>query len=263
VETREPVTLEHQGSVAVIRLNRPDVLNALDIPMAEGLLSAMEEIARRPEIRVVVLRGEGRAFCAGGDVGSFQLPPEEIAGHIDNLIRPFHRALEIMSALPQPSLAVLHGAVAGAGLSLALACDFTIAADNAKFTLAYSRIGASPDGSSSWTLPRIVGLRRAKEIALLGDLFDAGEAHRLGIVNRVVPPDQLDREADSFAARLAAGPTAAYGRMKALLHGSFEASLAEQLEAERQAFIASAQTKDFAEGVAAFVAKRAARFSGH
>jgi 2-(1,2-epoxy-1,2-dihydrophenyl)acetyl-CoA isomerase len=255
------VILEEQGPIAIIRLNRPDVLNALDIPMAEAFLAAIETIARRPSLRAIVIRGEGRAFCAGGDVGSFQQAPD-IAEHVDNLIRPFHKGIELMVGLPQPTVAMLHGAVAGAGLSLALASDFAIAADNARFTLAYSRIGASPDGSSSWFLPRLVGLRKAKEIALLADLFDAAEAHRLGLVNRIVPPDQLDREVMALAARLAAGPTAAYGRIKTLLQDSFGASLGEQLEAERQAFKASTATADFAEGVSAFVAKRGAQFLG-
>ncbi|WP_046864410.1 enoyl-CoA hydratase/isomerase family protein [Microvirga massiliensis] len=261
-EPQKPIILEEQGAIAIIRLNRPDVLNALDVPMAEAFLAAIQSIVDRPEFRAIVIRGEGRAFCAGGDVASFQRAAGHVAEHVDRIIRPFHEAIEIMAALPQPSIALLHGAVAGAGLSLALACDFAIAAENARFTLAYSRIGASPDGSSSWFLPRIVGLRKAKEIALLADPFDAAEAHRLGLVNRVVPVDAFEREGMALAARLAAGPTAAYGRIKALLHGSFDASLSDQLEAERQDFNDSASSGDFAEGVAAFVEKRAARFEG-
>jgi 2-(1,2-epoxy-1,2-dihydrophenyl)acetyl-CoA isomerase len=258
---QDPVILEEQGAIAVIRLNRPDVLNALDIPLAEALLAAVESVARKPEIRAIVIRGAGRAFCAGGDVGSFR-GKDDVSEHVDALIQPFHKALEIMSRLPQPTIAMLHGAVAGAGLSMALACDFAVAADDAKFTLAYARIGASPDGSSTWFLPRVVGLRKAKEIALLADLFDAAEAYRLGLVNRIVPLERLEEEVMALASRLAAGPTAAYGRMKSLLHGSFDATLSQQLEAERQAFRDSTGTEDFAEGVAAFVEKRAARFKG-
>ncbi len=258
---QEPVLLEEQGPVASIRLNRPDVLNALDVAMAEGLHAALQSIAARQEVRVIIIRGEGRAFCAGGDVGSFRTAPD-VAEHVDAIIQPFHRAVTLLSELPKPSVAMLHGAVAGAGLSLALACDFALAADDARFTLAYSRIGASPDGSASWFLPRIVGLRKAKEIALLADLFDAAEAHRLGLVNRIVPADRLEGEIMALAERLATGPTAAYGRIKALVHRSFDAGLKDQLEAERQAFKALTATADFREGVAAFIEKRSARFEG-
>jgi len=153
-------------------------------------------------------------------------------------------------------------AVAGAGLSVALAADFVVAADDAKFTMAYTRIGTTPDGSGTFSLPRIVGLRKALELTLLSDPVDAAEALRLGLVNKVVPAADLARETDALARRLAAGPTAAYGRVKHLLRASFSHTLSEQLHAEREAFIASAGTADFAEGVAAFVNKRPPHFEG-
>ena len=155
-----------------------------------------------------------------------------------------------------------NGPVAGAGLSIALLADLAIAADDAQFTLAYARIGASPDGSATWSLPRIVGLRKALELALLAETIDAAEALRLNLVNRVVPREHLEGETAALAARLAAGPALAYGRIKQLMRTSFDRSLAEQLAEEAAAFTALAASADFAEGVSAFVGKRPPRFTG-
>ncbi|OYX82546.1 MAG: hypothetical protein B7Y75_06250 [Azorhizobium sp. 35-67-5] len=162
-----------------------------------------------------------------------------------------------------PVIASVQGAAAGGGLSVALAADLLIAADDAKFSMAYARIGTSPDGGSTWNLPRLVGLRKAMELALLSPTLDAQEALRLGIANMVVPAARLQSETDALAQRIAGGATAAFGRIKALLRASFENSLPEQLDDERTAFIASASTRDFAEGAAAFVAKRVPTFEGH
>ena len=178
------------------------------------------------------------------------------------LIEPLHEGLEILTSLPRPVIASLHGAVAGAGWSIALATDLAIAADNAIFTLAYSKLGTSLDGSSSWSLPRLVGLRKAMEIAMLSDTYEASEALRLGLVNRLVPAADLADETDRLARRLAEGPTFAYGKIKALLRDSSNNTLRRQLIAEADAFGECANTEDFAEGVTAFLSKRAAKFSG-
>ena len=260
--TDDPVVLEGEGAVAVIRLNRPAVLNAIDAPTAEAFLAAVRQVASRPDLRAIVLKGSGRAFCAGGDVARFAGAPDKTAETIEAIIGPLHQAMTVLADMPAPSVACLHGAVAGAGLSLALACDLAIAADDARFTLAYARIGATPDASSTWYLPRIVGLRRAKELALLAETIDAPEALRLGLVNKIVPAERLVEEVAGVATRLSAGPTAAYGRIKRLLHASAGASLRDQLDAERDAFLGSVATDDFEEGVAAFLAKRPARFTG-
>lgn len=260
--SQAPVLLRKDGAVAEIRFNRPEVLNALNPACARALHDAVRDVAADDAIRAVIVSGEGRAFMAGGDISSFEVGPGKAAPFFRELIGAFHGALEGLATLPKPIIASLNGAVAGAGFSVALATDLAIAADNAKFTLAYSRLGTSPDGSSSWTLPRVVGLRKALEIALLSDVFDAAEALRLGVVNKVVPAADLERETRALAERLAAGPTLAYGEIKKLMRNSFAHSLHDQLGAEGDAFVRSSVTADFAEGVAAFLGKRPARFEG-
>lgn len=258
----QPVLLRNEGAIAHIRFNRPQVLNALNAECAYALLAACKAVAADPNNRVVVLSGEGRAFMSGGDIGSFSKGMDREGKFFRELIGVFHEALEILANLPRPVLASLNGAVAGAGLSVAMIADLAIAADDAKFTLAYSRLGTSPDGSSSWSLPRVVGLRKALEIALLSDVFDAQEALRLGLVNQVVPAAALEEETGRLAQRLAAGPTFAYGQIKQLLRQSHLNTLHDQLAKEGDAFVACSKTRDFSEGVAAFNAKRAANFSG-
>lgn len=257
-----PVLLKRDGAIAEIVLNRPEVLNAADRNLAESFLAACQAIAADPGVRAVLLRGAGKAFMGGGDLAEFHAAPEHAVDTANALIRPLNAAVAILAELPAPVVASLQGAVAGAGVSLALACDLAIAADNVKFNLAYSRIGASPDVSASWTLPRVVGLRKAMEIALLAENFDAAEAQRLGIVNRVVPAADLAAETEALVRRLAAGPSFSYGTIKKLLRASLDRDLAGQMEAERQAFCGCARTGDFREGVAAFYEKRAARFTG-
>ena len=254
--------LEAEGPIATITLNRPKALNALDQAMAEGLEAAVEVLAGKTDLRVIVLRGAGRGFMAGGDLGVIQRGLEEGVEHVDAIMLPLHRALVRLAGLPQPVIASLHGPVAGAGMSVAMAADLAIAADDAAFTLAYTRVGTSMDGSASWHLPRLVGLRKALEIALLADTIDAAEALRLGLVNFVVPAGELEARTAALAGRLAAGPTAAYGRIKALLRESSGRDLPAQLDAERAAFHAGMATADFREGVAAFLGKRKPVFGG-
>ncbi len=248
--------------VARLRFNRPQVLNALDVPMADAFLDACRAIEADRSVRAVVLSGAGRAFMAGGDIASFHADLNDAPNAARRLIDPLHAGLAILASIDAPVLASVHGAVAGAGVSVALAADLAIAADDARFTLAYAKIGASCDGSASWSLPRIVGLRRAMQIALLADTFDAATALDWGIVNRVVPAAELTVATDALAQRLASGPTLAYGRIKRLLRTSFERDLVTQMAEEREAFAAGAGTRDFAEGVAAFVGKRPPRFEG-
>jgi 2-(1,2-epoxy-1,2-dihydrophenyl)acetyl-CoA isomerase len=252
-----PVKLLRDGSVAILEFDRPAAMNALDVPTAEAFHAGCRAVAADAGIRAVVVRGSGRGFGAGGDLAAMRADPAQVA---DRLIEHLHGGLLRLAAIDAPVIAALHGAVAGGSLSLALGCDLAIAAEGTRFNLAYGRIGASCDGSSSWHLPRIVGLRKAMEIALLSEAFDAAEAQRLGLVNRVVRAEAL--QAEALAQRLAAGPTLAYGRMKRLLRASFDRDLAAQLDAEREAFIAGTRTHDFAEGLAAFFERRPAVFEG-
>ncbi len=261
-DAEKPVLLKTDGPVARIVFNRPKVLNALSVEAAEAFYDACQRVAADTANRVVVIAGEGRAFMAGGDVSAFGGPVEEGRARIRTIMDPLHDGLEMLVGLASPVIASLHGPVAGAGASIAFATDLAIAADNVVFNLAYSKLGTSPDGSSTFSLPRLVGLRKAMEIALMSDNLDVHEAFRLGLVNKVVPAADLAAETDKLAKRLADGPTFAFGQTKALLRGSLERSMHDQMTAEGDAFRACMGTADFAEGVGAFLGKRPATFKG-
>jgi 2-(1,2-epoxy-1,2-dihydrophenyl)acetyl-CoA isomerase len=260
----ETVLLRLDGAIATITLNRPEVLNALDGSMTDGLAAAFERIEASPGLRVVVLRGAGAGFMAGGDIKQFEkimhLPPAERRAFFERFIHRVHPTIIAMRRLPLPVIAAVHGAVAGIGMSLLLAADLAIAADDTRFTLAYCHLGTSPDGGSTFFLPRHVGSKKAMEIALLGDRFDAAAALRLGLINETVPAAELEGRIGALAARLARGPAAAYAATKRLLNQSGTATIESQLQAELESFAACGATDDFAEGVAAFNAKRPAKF---
>lgn len=254
-----PVTLTRDGAVAQLRFNRPQQLNAVNVPTAHAFLACCREIAAASDIRAVILSGAGDAFGAGGDLNELKDDP---AGAAPGLIGPVHEAVKLMARTNAPIIASVHGVVAGGSLSLAMACDLVIAAEGTKFNLAYVKIGATCDGSASWSLPRLVGTRNAMAIALLGDTFDAAEAHRLGMVNQVVPLAALTSSSLGIAQRLASGPTLAIGRMKRLIRGSFEHDLDTQLDLEKQEFVANAQSDDFKGAIDAFLNKRKPQFCG-
>ena len=262
----DTVLIERANGIARITLNRPDVLNALNDELCEALDATLARIEREAETRVVVLQGAGGYFMAGGDLRAFygmlERTPEERRQHFETMIDRVHRIIRIMRRMPQPIIAKIDGAAGGFGLSLVLATDLAIAAADSIFTMAYCRIGTSPDGSSTWFLPRTVGAKKAMELALLGERFGAREAERLGIVNRVVSPHRLEEETEALARRLAAGPARAYANTKRLLGASGHASLEEQLQAEGEMFADCAASEDFAEGVRAFVEKRRPTFTG-
>lgn len=254
-----PLLTSREGAVAILRFNRPQALNAIDVPMAQAFLAAVRGLAADPGVRALLLCGEGKGFMAGGDLGVLSADPQ---GGAAALIGPLHEALQLLATLDLPVIAQVHGVAAGAGLSLMLQADFVLAAKGTRFNLAYVNIGASCDVGASWALPRWVGLRRALEIALLGDMLDAEAAERMGLINRVVDADALPAEAMALAQRLAAGPTRALGQLRRLLRGSMERNLPAQLAAEEAAFQACAATADFREGVDAFFARRKPAFQG-
>jgi 2-(1,2-epoxy-1,2-dihydrophenyl)acetyl-CoA isomerase len=249
-------------SVATITLSRPSVMNALDARMIVQLREAAERAEEDGAARAVVIRGTGPAFLAGGDVAQFHANLERMPGLVREGAPELHRAILALRRAPKPVLAAVHGAVAGAGVSVMAAADLAIAAEGTKFTLAYSRLGTSPDGGATHFLPRLVGTRKALELLLLSDTFDAAEALRLGLVNRVVAADKLAAEAEALARRLAQGATGAFAEIKRLVNQTYDQTLAAQLDAEVEAFARCAGTRDFAEGVTAFVEKRKPNFKG-
>jgi 2-(1,2-epoxy-1,2-dihydrophenyl)acetyl-CoA isomerase len=248
--------------VATITLNRPQVLNALDAQMIVQLRAACERAEQDTAARAVVLRGAGPAFLAGGDVTFFRAHLPRMPALVREGGAELNHAILALRRAPKPVLASVHGAVAGAGVSLTAAADLAIAAEGTKFTVAYSRIGTSPDGGATYFLPRLVGARRALELMLLSDAFDAQTALKLGLVNWATGAEQLGSETEAIARRLALGPTLAFGEIKRLVNASPDQALAAQLAAEIEAFARCAGTRDFTEGVTAFVEKRKPNFKG-
>jgi enoyl-CoA hydratase/carnithine racemase len=255
----ETLEIERSDGVVTVTLNRPEKKNAINQTMWSEMEAAFGEIARRRDDRAVVVTGAGGAFCSGADLSSDVKDPDE---HYLNRLRLIGDACMAVHRMPQPVIAKVGGVAAGAGLSLALACDLIVASDDARFTTVFSKRGLTIDFGSSWALPRLVGLHRAKELALLAEIIDAKEAERLGLVNRVVPAAELDAFVDDWAAKLAAGPPIAMSMTKRLLNQSLGVSVDQAIEGEGMAQSINFQTADTAEAMAAFLEKRAPRFEG-
>jgi 2-(1,2-epoxy-1,2-dihydrophenyl)acetyl-CoA isomerase len=249
-------------SVATITLNRPAVMNALDAAMIAELRAVCERAEQDASARAVVLRGAGPAFLAGGDVSYFHANLKRMPELVRQGGAELHHAILALRRAAKPVLASVHGTVAGAGVSLMAAADLAVAAEGTKFMLAYSGIGTSPDGGATYFLPRLIGGRKALELMLLSDPMEAHEALRVGLVNRVVDAGRLAAETEAMARRLAQGATLAFAETKRLVNASQDQTLAAQLEAEVEAFARSAATRDFAEGITAFVEKRKPLFRG-
>ena len=248
----------------MLTLNRPAELNVLDPPMMDALVAHTAALAVDATLRAVVLRGAGAHFMAGGDLRTFAAhladPPAQREEEFRRIVRRVHAAIEVMHRMPQVVIGAVHGAVAGFGLSLAAACDLVVAADDAYFASAYRQIGLTPDGGGTWSLPRIVGMRKALEVCLLSERFDAQEAWRIGLVNRVVARADLEATVRGLARTIAEGPALAQRNLKRLLRDASERTLAEQLRAEADSFAQCAATADFVEGIGAFFDKRKPRF---
>jgi 2-(1,2-epoxy-1,2-dihydrophenyl)acetyl-CoA isomerase len=247
-----------EGAVLTITLNRPDVLNAFNTEMQKAFAAALKE-ARGPDVRAVVITGAGRGFCVGQDLTEF----EEAAGDIGSRLREtYHLNVLAIRALEKPVIAAVNGAAAGAGMSLACACDLRIAADSASFVPAFINIGLVPDSGGSYFVTRILGPARAFEWLASGRKLTAAEAHAWGLVSEVVESEALAARAAEVAAQLAALPTQAIGMTKRLIDHAPHATLEQQLEREADLQTAATQTEDFKEGVAAFLEKRPPKFRG-
>ena len=256
----ESILFAVDGSVATITLNRPEALNSFDRPMKRELLATLHRVERDPAVRAVILTGAGRAFSAGQDLReSFGGDDPTLA---DELRERYNPVILAIHELPKPTIAAVNGVAAGAGCSLALACDLRIAAEGASFVLAFGRVGLVPDSGATWFLPRLVGTARAAELALIGDSITADEAARIGLVNRVVPGDALAAESLKLARRLADASPLATRLTKRALAYSATASLAEALENEGILQGIAGRSGDHREGAAAFREKRPPRFTG-
>lgn len=257
-----PVELSVGAGVATITLNRPDAGNAIDLALAEGLYDAATACTELSDVGAILLRGAGRHFCVGGDLRSFASQGEDIPRHLKDVTTPLHAALARLARSDAPVVAAVTGSAAGAGLSLACAADLVLVAASSQFLMAYTKVGLSPDGSASWYLPRVIGLRRATELVLTNRVLSATEAVEWGIATRVVDDGELDSEARATAEAIAAGPRGAQAASKHLMRASFENALETQMESETLALARSAGLPDGREGIAAFLAKRPPRFAG-
>ena len=248
------------GPVATITLDRPEALNALTVPVKVALREALERLAVDRAVRAVILTGAGRAFCAGQDLAEREGPD---AAPLDVELRERYNPIILaLRAMGQPVIAAVNGVAAGAGASIAFACDLRIAAADARFVLAFGRLGLVPDSGATWFLPRLIGQARAAELALVGDPISADEALRIGLVSRVVPKDELLPQARALADRIAAGAPMAVALTKGALERAASIDLETALEGEAKLQGIAGASADHAEGLAAFREKRAPRFTG-
>ena len=253
-------TLEVRDGVAYITLNRPEAGNALDPLVIHEFRDAAESLDERDDVGAVILTGAGKNFSVGGDLNFMHDAGDDVADAVYGLASTMHAGIEALALLDAPVISVVRGAAAGGGMSMAIAADLVLAAETAHFTVAYTSIGFSPDGGSSWTLPRLVGYRRATELMLLNERLTAARAHELGMVTRVVPDDALDAEGEALARQLASGPAGAHGAVKRLLLRSSVSAFRDQLMDEAHTIAGMSALPDGREGVLAFLDRRAPHF---
>ena len=258
----ENLIFEIEDGLARLTLNRPKAANSFNIDLTREFLEVATICAEDSAIRAVLLTGAGRFFCAGGDLKNFAAAEDQIPELVSETADALHAAISKFARMNAPVVAAVNGPAAGAGMSLVCMTDIALAAESAFFSMAYTAAGLAPDGSSTFFLPRTVGIRRARELMLSNRRLSAAEAHALGIVERVVPDDDLMAEAEKLALALADGPTLAFGAVKKLLLASQNAKLEDQLDAETNAIVSMTRTSDGREGVAAFRDKRKPSFRG-
>ena len=260
--TDTPVAWEVRDGVGRITLNRPEAMNGLDVDVCRAFLEATIAADEDPSVRAVLLTGAGRMFCAGGDLKFFAGQGPELGANMKRMTAALHAGVSRLARMDAPVVVAVNGTAAGAGFSLAMTGDLVLAGRSARFVMAYTAAGLSPDGSSSYFLPRIVGLRRAQELMLTNRALWADEALDWGLVTRVVDDADLASEAEALARSLAEGPTLAFGGVKRLLVETFDSPLETQMERETLGIAGAARTEDAREGIAAFVAKRKPAFRG-
>lgn len=258
----ETLRLDIEDGIARITLDRPDAANAIDLQMSRELMAATIECDEDAEVRAVLIGGRGKAFCAGGDLRGFATAGDRVPALLKEMTTHLHAALSRLARMRAPVVAAINGVAAGAGFSLACAADLALAAESARFTMAYTRAGLTPDGSSTYHLPRLCGSRRSLELLLTNRMLSAHEALEWGLVNRVVADERLAEEALSVVRALAAGPSAAFAATKRLVLDSGSQSLETQMELESRAIADAARSDDGREGIQAFLEKRAPSFKG-
>jgi 2-(1,2-epoxy-1,2-dihydrophenyl)acetyl-CoA isomerase len=258
----ETLKLKIEEGIAHLTLNRPDAANALNLPMAKEFLDAALHCTMHEGVRAVLVDAAGKLFCAGGDVKSFATQGDALPAGMKELTTYLHAGISTFARARQPVIMAVQGAAAGAGLSLAASGDLVLAAESAKFTMAYTGIGVSPDGSSSYFLPRLIGMRRTQELMITNRRLSAAEALEWGLVTQVLPDADLAASALALAQQLASGPTKAYGSVKRLLNETFTSTLETQMELEARCFVENTQGHDGREGIQAFVEKRKPSFEG-
>jgi 2-(1,2-epoxy-1,2-dihydrophenyl)acetyl-CoA isomerase len=260
----EQLIVEAKDGVATIRLNNPARLNALSATMTLELLEVLGNMGKDPSVRAILLTGEGRGFSSGADLSALQEP--YLKGERPKLSfflqEGYNKLIPLLTDTPKPVVAAINGVVAGAGVSLALACDFRVASEEASFSMAFVKIGLIPDAGSCYLLPRTVGMARALELALLSEKVDAARALEIGLVNRVVASDRLMAEAEELCRRLAELPTAAIGLTKGMFNEASRLSLQKTMDREAEVQDEAAATNDHLEGVLAFLQKRTPTFTG-
>jgi 2-(1,2-epoxy-1,2-dihydrophenyl)acetyl-CoA isomerase len=257
-----PVLVDRKGAVAYLTLNRPDTGNAIDVALARCLLEAVVAVEADPLVRCIVLRSRGRLFCAGGDVKALHAAKDDLPELLGDILRYLHPALERLACMDKPVVTAINGPCAGAGVGLAAVGDIALAEPAAHFTMAYSRIGLSPDGGATWLLPRLVGMRRAQEMALTNRRVSADEAAAMGLITRVVSPGALGEDVEAVAQDLACSAVGAIGKIKRLLLADAGRSLTVQLYQERDAIVEQGGTAEAKEGIGAFAERRAPDFIG-